>query len=111
MRIQQVALNIIRNGMEAMVDVDNRQRGVLVTTALKSQSKNQQVIIFNVIDYGVGIADGAEKYLFDPFHTTKKNGMGIGLSICQSIIQDHGGDIGFRSNSEGGTTFYFSIPV
>lgn len=105
-QIQQVALNLIRNAMEAMAGLDGSNQGVLVRTELKDKA-----IVFSVIDQGNGIAAGDEKRLFDPFYTTKPNGMGIGLPICQSIVQAHGGKIGFDGNPRGGTIFYFSVPV
>ncbi len=105
-QIQQVALNLIRNAMDAMAESSNRQQGVLVTTQLK-----QDGIYVNVVDHGVGITEQASQQLFDPFYTTKESGMGIGLSICQSIVHAHGGRIGFTGNKDGGTTFYFSLPV
>lgn len=105
-QIQQVALNLIRNAMEAMVDMGSRQQGVLVKT-----SKQGRAIQVEVVDSGVGIKEGEEEEIFSPFYSTKPNGMGIGLSICQSIIQAHGGEIGFRANSDAGTTFYFSLPI
>ena len=110
-QIQQVALNLIRNAMEAMAASDSRQQGVLVTTGLEAGAANQSVITFKVIDYGVGIEEKEGGSLFEPFYTTKRHGMGMGLSICQSIVSNHGGDIGFSSSPGTGTTFYFSLPV
>ena len=105
-QIEQVALNLIRNAMESMVEANNRQQGVLVTTRLKPG-----MIEFQVIDHGVGICEDAAQHVFTPFYTTKPKGMGIGLSICQSIVLAHGGKIGFdNSNKGGGATFYFSLP-
>lgn len=105
-QVQQVALNLIRNAMESMADRNTHNQGVVVKTELRDRA-----IYFSVIDQGCGIPAGTEKRLFDPFYTTKPNGMGIGLPICQSIVQAHGGSIGFQGNKEGGTTFWFSIPV
>lgn len=68
-------------------------------------------VCVEVVDRGVGIAEGEDAQLFHPFYTTKTNGMGIGLSVCQSIVQGQGGEIGFRRNVEGGCTFYFSLPA
>ena len=105
-QIEQVALNLIRNAMESMVEANNRQQGVLVKTELK-----QGMIVFEVIDYGVGVADDVGPQVFAPFYTTKSSGMGIGLSICQSIVLAHGGKIGFYNNETAGATFYFSLPL
>jgi signal transduction histidine kinase len=64
-----------------------------------------------VRDRGIGLAEGAEDELFNPFYTTKKNGMGIGLSVCKTIIKDHQGHIGYRREPSGGTTFWFDLPL
>lgn len=107
-QVQQVALNLIRNAMEAMANSAAREReqGVLVTTGLRNQ-----FIVFSVIDQGAGIIEEAGQRLFDPFFTTKKNGMGMGLSVCRSIIHAHGGEIDFSNAADGGTCFYFSLPI
>lgn len=107
-QVQQVALNLIRNAMEAMINStgEEREQGVLVTTGIRDQS-----IVFSVIDRGAGISTEDAQQLFDPFFTTRKNGMGIGLSVCQSIIQAHGGEINFTSQPGGGTCFNFSLPI
>ncbi len=106
LRVQQVALNLIRNAMDSMVEAESRQSGVLVSTEFK-----QGYVYFNIQDSGVGIAEGTELRLFDPFYSTKKDGMGIGLSICQSILHSLGGKIGFKRNQAAGTTFYFCLPA
>ena len=92
--------------LEATAGANSSSQGVMVKT-----EQQDNAICISVIDHGVGIAEGEEDRLFNPFYTTKVNGMGIGLSICQSIIQAHGGDIGFKRNLKGGTTFYFSLPI
>lgn len=104
---QQVVLNLIRNGMEAMRDMPDKQVGLWVRT----ERLNREFIRVSVIDRGYGLADDAEEKLFTPFYTTKDDGMGIGLSICDSIIQTHGGVLNFIRNPEGGTTFWFTVPV
>lgn len=105
-QIQQVALNLIRNAMEAMADSPQRNLGVVVESGLE-----QGMVAFRVIDRGCGLSPEAEAQLFHPFFTTKSAGMGIGLSICQGIVQRHGGEIGFRRNAEGGVTFYCRLPA
>ena len=105
-QIQQVVLNLIRNAIEASSSAGAQQQGVEVTTHLQGQA-----VFFEVIDFGVGVDEVIAKQLFDPFFTTKENGMGVGLSICQTIIQAHGGEISYRSNPRGGAIFYFSLPV
>jgi C4-dicarboxylate-specific signal transduction histidine kinase len=105
-QIQQVALNLIRNAMEATVDSDQRDKGVVVRT-----SRSASDVIVEVFDSGSGVDEAVSAKLFDPFFTTKSNGMGVGLSICQSIINAHGGTIGYRPNNNCGSVFHFSLPL
>ncbi|MCX4025873.1 response regulator [Endozoicomonas sp. SM1973] len=107
-QIQQVALNLIRNGMEAMGDRETRDIGVWVKTEL---DKNHQFVKVSVIDRGHGLTEDAADKLFHPFFTTKSYGMGIGLSVCESIISTHGGKLRFENNPEGGAIFYFTVPT
>lgn len=104
-QIQQVALNLLRNAMEAMQNAPDKQYGVVVRTTLDNGYVN-----FSVIDRGHGVSEEVEQQLFRPFFTTKSSGMGVGLSICQSIVQTHAGEIGYRRNAEGGATFYCRLP-
>ncbi len=104
-QIQQVALNLLRNAMEAMQNAPYKQHGVVVRTALEDG-----YVSFFVIDRGHGVPEEVQQQLFRPFFSTKTGGMGVGLSICQSIVQTHAGEIGYRSNAEGGATFYCRLP-
>ena len=104
-QIQQVLLNLVRNAMEAMADTGHREEGISVSTS----SPSPGLVRFSVVDRGAGLAEDAEDRLFHPFYTTKDDGMGIGLSVCASIMQDHGGEIGFSRNEKGGTTFYIDL--
>lgn len=104
-QLQQVALNLLRNAMEAMKDSPDKHRGVVMQTGM-----DRGMVGFRVIDRGQGVSDEVAAQLFRPFYTTKKTGMGIGLSICQSIVQAHGGEIGFHNNAEGGATFFCRLP-
>ena len=109
-QIQQVALNLIRNGIDAMNDVDRRHGSVVrvVTRALPDQR-----IEVRVEDQGAGVPEEQGELVFSPFHTTKKDGMGMGLSICRTIIAEHGGELGFhnRITPEHGAVFHFTLPV
>jgi PAS domain S-box-containing protein len=107
-QIQQVALNLIRNAIEASAENATEQTNECVTITTEQQDNKVQV---TVIDSGSGVDEQLQQQLFNPFVTTKANGMGVGLSICQSIVQAHGGDIGYRPNPEGGSIFYFSLPA
>ncbi len=102
-QIQQVALNLIRNGIEAMESVNRRELTVGVT-------RQDDVAFFSVADTGTGIAPEIAKHLFQPFVTSKASGMGVGLSICRTIIEAHGGHIAARPNEGGGTVFEFTLP-
>jgi signal transduction histidine kinase len=92
--------------MEAMVGTGNERQGVLVTSSLDGA-----YICFRVIDSGSGVLETVESELFHPFFSTKAKGMGIGLSICQSIIQAHSGEIGYLKNKGGGSIFFFKLPM
>ncbi len=106
-QIQQVVLNLIRNGIDAMMDMDQHDEGISVSV---SEFETDQVKIV-VTDHGSGITKEAEEKIFQPFFTTKPSGMGLGLAICQSIIESHGGVLSFTKDPSGGTTFYFTLPV
>jgi C4-dicarboxylate-specific signal transduction histidine kinase len=103
--IQQVLINLMRNALEAMAGMDRRK--LWVTTTLR----RPDLVEFAVADSGPGIgADMAER-IFEPFVTTKRDGMGIGLSICRSIIETHGSRLQFKPNPDGGTIFRFTLPA
>ena len=106
-QIQQVILNLIRNGIDAMLNMDHYGEGISVSV---NSFENDQVKIM-VTDHGSGITKEAEKMIFQPFFTTKPSGMGLGLAICRSIIESHGGVLSFTKNPSGGTTFSFTLPV
>jgi signal transduction histidine kinase len=106
-QIQQVILNLIRNGIDAMMDTDHVDEGISVSV---HKFKKDQVKI-TVTDHGSGMTKEAEKNIFQPFFTTKSSGMGLGLAICRSIIESHGGVLSFDKNPSGGTTFYFTLPA
>ena len=105
-QIQQVVLNLLRNGMESMKNVEyrNGNRIMLHTSRTGSGVK------ISVIDSGSGISDEIAELLYRPFSTTKDTGMGMGLSISRSIIRAHGGKLEFKNNSNGGVTFHFTLP-
>ena len=103
-QIQQVLINLIRNGLEAMQAVDMRE--LSITTA----AENREFARVTVGDSGPGLPDAVMKRLFQPFVTTKEKGMGIGLTICQSIVEAHGGSILALPNTGGGAAFCFCVP-
>jgi PAS domain S-box-containing protein len=105
-QIQQVIVNLVRNAIEAMAEKPRRDR--LLTIRTERTPAGAKV---SVLDNGLGIDPAVAPRLFMPFQTTKPNGLGIGLSICQTLVQSHGGSIGTCPNPGGGTIFYFNLPV
>lgn len=102
--IQQVLLSLIKNAVEAVRD--SAERTIVVSTAPIEAG----MIEIRVTDSGGGIAPEVRARLFQPFVTTKPNGIGVGLSICRSIVEQHGGRIGAAESGSGGATFCFTIP-
>ena len=104
--IEQVLLNLMRNGIEAMSEtpLENRR----LTVKLYQQDDHMQI---RVIDRGSGIPLELREKLFTPFYSTKTEGMGIGLNICRSIIEFHRGRLWVEDNPEGGTIFVISLPI
>jgi two-component system sensor kinase FixL len=103
-QIQQVLFNLIRNGLEAMMD--SAVRSLTISTAA-----SDDLATVCIEDTGSGISEALAPQLFQPFVTSKRTGMGIGLSICRTIIEAHGGRIWFEPAPEGGTAFRFTLPL
>jgi C4-dicarboxylate-specific signal transduction histidine kinase len=106
-QLQQVVLNLLVNSIQAMALVDDRPRELLI----RSQADNTAQILVEVGDSGIGIDPAHAGLLFNAFFTTKADGMGMGLSICRSIIEAHGGRIWASPNAGPGTTFQFTLPA
>ena len=106
-QIQQVALNLIRNAIDAMHEVDCRYGNKIWVT---SKLLDEDAMEFSVRDCGPGVKIAADQ-VFTPFQTTKTNGMGMGLSICRSIAQDHGGELNFANLASFGTIFTCKLPI
>ena len=104
-QIQQVVLNLMRNATDAMEEVNKSEIQIKVIVV----SSNQVEI--SIIDCGIGIDKNAGISIFAPFFTTKENGMGVGLSVCQSIVFAHGGKIYYCANEPQGTKFSFTLPL
>ncbi len=112
--VEQVLLNLARNGMQAMQLVDTARRGEkLLILRVRPAASNaiSRWVEFAVIDHGEGIAEDVARQLFTPFFTTKAEGMGLGLSLCRTVIEQHGGFLGFEAVQPHGTIFTFTLPV
>jgi PAS domain S-box-containing protein len=105
-QLQQIVLNLIMNAVEAMGDASKESRDLLISTA---EDRSNGVLVA-VRDSGPGLNPESLERLFDPFYTTKPDGMGMGLSICRSIIEAHRGRIWATANVPQGATFQFSLP-
>jgi signal transduction histidine kinase len=105
-QLQQVILNLVRNASDAMSTVDDRVRELLIKTELDEDDR----VRLTVQDAGIGFDPQVTDRLFEPFFTTKSGGMGIGLSLCRSIIEDHHGRMWATPNDGPGAMFSFSIP-
>jgi C4-dicarboxylate-specific signal transduction histidine kinase len=105
-QLQQVILNLVMNGIEAMTSVTDRPK--LLT--LRSAREDKEQIRVSVQDSGIGLNEEVMSRLFEPFFTTRMQGMGMGLSISRSIIEAHGGRLWGESNGSGGATFQFTLP-
>ncbi len=104
--LQQVVVNLVVNAIDAMASTPPPNRRIVVAATAAPHA-----VEVAVQDFGVGIAPDMMSRLFDPFVSTKSDGMGIGLTIVRSIVEAHGGTIQARNNSGGGATFSFTLPV
>jgi len=106
-QLQQVVLNFILNSAAALKNTPQSQRKIIVRTTMQDGLSVQ----VSVTDFGTGIDENNIERLFDAFYTTKPEGLGMGLSISQTIIKAHGGSLKASNNREGGATFAFTLPV
>ena len=105
-QLQQVILNLIRNAWEAMQEIDFNPHQLAIRGTVSGSS-----VEISVRDTGCGVSDEHVGKLFAAFHSTKQEGMGLGLAICRSIIEAHGGRIRAARNAERGMTFAFTLPI
>jgi C4-dicarboxylate-specific signal transduction histidine kinase len=106
-QLQQVIINLVMNGIEAMQSVGDRPREL----AVRSGRDDMRRVFLTVTDCGVGISGKEVDRLFSPFFTTKPGGMGMGLSICRSIVEAHEGRLSVSRNEGPGATFQFVLPL
>ena len=104
--LEQLLLNLLKNAMEALEPENNRNVELSVT-----HEEQSDAIVFTIRDHGPGMSDEVKAMLFDAFFTTKKTGMGIGLNICRTIVENHHGRLLVSDTEGGGTTFTVRIPV
>jgi signal transduction histidine kinase len=105
-QLQQVLLNLIRNAMDAMSSITNRKR----VLAIKSEVSEYNEVLLTIEDSGTGIDPDHINHIFHAFFTTKAHGMGMGLSICRSIIESHGGKLWASARSPHGSMFWVKLP-
>lgn len=106
-QIEQLVLNLLVNALEAMPAETDRPRKIDVWV----QRHEAAAVAVAVRDTGTGIAPECRAHVFEPFHSTKAQGMGLGLALCRSIVESHGGRLWAEANPSGGETFWFTLPV
>ncbi|MGA7065557.1 MAG: ATP-binding protein [Pseudolabrys sp.] len=106
-QLQQIVLNLVKNAIEAMSSVPSGSRRVRVVTRLNGNS----TVLLSVQDSGHGITAENQDRVFDPFFTTKPTGMGLGLAICRTVAQDHGGNLRLVETSSHGSIFEIELPI
>jgi PAS domain S-box-containing protein len=107
-QLQQVLVNLVVNACDAMADCDLPERRLLIRTRAESGGS---AVTVSVIDVGGGVPQEKIEQIFEPFFSTKEKGMGLGLSVCRSIITAHQGKLWATNNADGGATFHFTLPA
>jgi two-component system sensor kinase FixL len=105
--LQQVALNLLLNAFDAMRDRPVSERQVI----LRVEADGAETVRVGVHDRGTGLSGEQLEKIFEPFYTTKRDGLGMGLSISRSIVEAHGGRLWAENNKDRGATFYFTTPT
>jgi len=106
-QLQQVLINLILNASDAMSQLGDKAR----TLTLRSTGVEEDVVEISVADTGCGIPPGREETIFEPYHTTKAQGLGLGLWLSRSIVAAHGGRLWAENHAGRGATFHCAIPV
>jgi two-component system, LuxR family, sensor kinase FixL len=106
-QLQQVVLNLLINAFDAMKEAISKERNVEV----RAKTNGARTVEISVRDHGTGLASDKLAEIFQPFYTTKREGLGMGLPISRSIIEAHGGRLWAENNPDRGATFYFTVPA
>ena len=109
--VEQVLLNLARNGMQAMDRPECTGRVLVLQAKRAASNAEQSWVELSVTDVGTGIAPEVAEQLFTPFFTTKAEGMGLGLSLCRTVVEQHGGHLEFEAQATKGTVFRFTLPT
>ncbi len=109
--VEQVLLNLTRNGMQAMEAAQIVERRLEVRVQAPEAGQPADRLVFSVSDWGTGIPDEVAEQLFGAFFTTRPEGMGLGLSLCRTVVEQHGGQLQHRQHQPRGTVFTFTLPV
>lgn len=105
-QVQEVILNLLRNAADSVASMDSADRSMAIET-----SSDRDQLSIRVIDSGVGIKPDVVQRMFDPFFTTKETGLGIGLTFCRSVVNDHGGELTLQENEPGRVVFRIELPL
>ena len=108
-QLQQVVINLVMNAVQAMAGVADQERRLSIGT--RNSVAGDKAVVLQVTDSGVGIDAKTASELFKPFFTTKNDGMGMGLSICRSIVEAHGGTISAAPSQPRGASFEIRLPI
>ncbi|MPM59942.1 Adaptive-response sensory-kinase SasA [bioreactor metagenome] len=109
--VEQVLLNLARNGMQAMDDPSLTSRVLDIRVRRAASNTHSKWLEFSVGDVGLGISEDVAARLFTPFYTTRAEGMGLGLSLCRTVVEQHGGYLGHATREPRGTVFTFTLPA
>ena len=109
--VEQVLLNLARNAMQAMDAPDIHPRKLDLRVSLAASNAHRSWLEFSVADMGAGIPQEVAVHLFTPFYTTRIEGMGLGLSLCRTVVEQHGGFLGYAARQPRGTVFTFTLPA
>ena len=113
--VEQVLLNLARNAMQAMEEIPVAQRILKIQARrieiFDADAPTKTQLVWRVVDQGLGISEEVAERLFTPFFTTKTEGMGLGLSLCRTVAEQHGGSLEFEQNSPQGSVFIFTLPL